>query len=270
MTLHHPPQVARLAVDDVAFGHGWQSGTVTLIAGIDGCRGGWAVARLELIDATAGARGGTTTRPLLRFHSVDVVTRLADLITDPALAAICIDIPIGLPGPSGTRACDVQARRLLRPHGSRVFAAPVRATLAHIDDYPAACTASRDVCGRALSKQAWHILGKIAEADAVGTDPRVHECHPELAFASLHAGTPIAATKRTASGRAQRVHLLAQTIDRLPVADLPRGDDHLDALACAWSAARVLAGQAVFLPTDPDVPGDRGPDLAGRWMRIVT
>jgi predicted RNase H-like nuclease len=271
--------MARLAVDDVTFGHDWQSDTVTRVAGVDGCRGGWAVAVIEVeLDApadlataaVAANRLNPTSAPIrLRHRSFDVIRHLTEVIADPDLAVICIDIPIGLPGPSGTRACDIQARHLLSPHGARVFAAPVRPTLDHIDDYRAACAISREVCGRALSKQAWHILGKIAEADAVATDPRLLECHPEVSFALLQGGTPITATKRSASGRAQRVALLSDVIERLPITDLPRGDDHLDALACAWSAARVVAGRAMTLPTDPGIRGDRGLDSAGRRMRIV-
>ena len=41
------------------------------------------------------------------------------------------------------------------------------------------------------------------------------------------------------------------------------GDDGLDALACAWSAARIATGTALTLPAG-EVPSD----LAGRPMRI--
>ncbi len=222
----------------------------TTVMGVDGCPGGWIAARVAI---------GSTPR-LLGF---EVVTALTELIADTDCAVIAIDIPIGLPDAEGSRACDRLVRQVLRPFGSRVFPAPVRATLPFVDDYRGACDASRAVCGKALSKQAWHILGKIAEADELAHDPRIVECHPEAAFALMGDGV-IAESKKTAAGRDIRVGLLRAWLADLDEAAIPRGDDALDALACAWTATRIVTGVARQWP-----PGNPPRDLRNRPMRII-
>lgn len=222
----------------------------TIVLGVDGCPGGWIAARV---------RSSGSQQTLIGFHVVD---RLEELVADPQVGVIAVDIPIGLPGAEGTRACDVEVRKVLRPCGSRVFPAPVRAALPHVDDYNAACAASRDECGKALSKQAWNILGKIAEADELADDPRLVECHPEVAFALMGDGV-IAESKKSAAGRSERLERLTAWLPALDMAELPRGDDALDALACAWSAVRYAEGRA------QQWPAEATPDGRGRPMRII-
>lgn len=221
-----------------------------IVMGVDGCPGGWIAARVEI-----GHRA--------RLIDFEIAASLRDLLADAQCPVIAVDIPIGLPDADGSRDCDRLARQVLRPHGSRVFPAPVRATLAHIDDYAQACAASREVCGKALSKQAWHILGKIAEADELADDPRLVECHPEVAFAVMGDGV-IAASKKTREGRAERLGRLSRWLPDLSNTTIPRGDDALDALACAWTAERILGGFAMQWPCT-DTPRD----TRGRPMRIV-
>jgi predicted RNase H-like nuclease len=215
------------------------------VAGIDGRRGGWVVA---VVDVSAEPR----------LDSLEYVAPLAPALTAD-LAVAAIDMPIGLSN-TGPRACDVAARRLLRPHGSRVFPAPPRAALDHADDYDSACRAAIAASGKSLSKQTWNLLRSIAEVDALADDPRLIECHPELAFA-LMQGHPIDERKKTPAGRAIRLDLLRQWLPDL--ADPPYGDDGLDALACAWSAARIAAGTSTTLPAGEPPLDDRG-----RPMRI--
>ncbi len=180
------------------------------------------------------------------------------------IAAIAIDIPIGLPD-AGTRACDVDARRRLGPRRASVFPAPVRATLGAAT-FADALAAHRAADGRGLSQQAFHLLPKIAEVDAAlaGSDqPRLNEAHPELAFAVL-AGAPLSHAKRTPAGAAERLALLAPELGsvRPPV---PRGsarDDVLDAVALTTTARRIATGRA-------DRLGDASRDGAGRLMEIL-
>ena len=193
-----------------------------------------------------------------RLESLEYVAPLEPALT-PDLTVIAIDMPIGL-SDAGSRACDVAARKLLRPHASRVFPAPPRAALGSVDDYDAACRAALTATGKSLSKQTWNLLRSIAEVDALADDPRLVECHPELAFA-LMQGHPIDERKKTPQGRERRLDLLRRWLPDL--GDPAYGDDGLDALACAWSAARVAGGTAITLPAD-EVPRDD----AGRPMRI--
>ncbi len=226
-----------------------------LVVGLDGARGGWIAAYAEV-----GA--GSRARVVDVHFTPDVSSALT---SDLAVAAI--DMPIGLPE-VGPRTCDREARTLLRPHGSRVFAAPIRATLAHRDDYAAACATARAVSGRALSKQAWNLLPKIAEVDSLADDERIHECHPEVSFA-LMAGAAVSARKKSPDGAAQRRDLLRRAFDLGAAWTPPRlagaPDDILDALACAWSAVRIASAHGLTLGL---VDGVTPRDALGRPMRI--
>ena len=167
-------------------------------------------------------------------------------VLDGRVAAMGVDMPIGLPE-RGRRAADHEARRRLGPRRSSVFPTPRRAVLGAVD-YADALARSRAIDGTGLSRQAFHLLGRIAEVDDAMTpelQDRVFECHPETVFARL-AGRPLETTKRTPEGRADRTALLAPhvaDIEAIAAARCPgaRHDDVLDALAVAVTAARQPA-----------------------------
>lgn len=224
------------------------------VIGVDGCPQGWITATVDFTHNSAGI-------PVVTDIHFDVHSHLATVLADESAAVIGIDIPIGLPGESGTRLCDVEARKILRPFGSRVFPAPARVALPFVDDYTRACEVSRHECGRALSRQTWNILGKIAETDELADDLRIVEVHPEVSFTYMN-GEVIAERKKTAAGRQHRLKAAYRWLPQ--VFHIPRGDDAVDALACAWTAMRITAGSAVTLPSDPPPL-----DALGRPMRIV-
>jgi predicted RNase H-like nuclease len=222
-----------------------------LLAGVDGCNGGWVVA------TRYSEAGGVCCF---------VVTSIAELFQrQPVPDLVAIDVPIGLPE-SGPRQCDVAARRRLgRFRGTSVFAAPVRAMLP-TRSYEHACRTGRAVDGRALSRQCWSILPKIREVDALVTQDseirsRVREVHPEVSFAAM-AGTPILEPKRSKKGQAQRLELLERVYGGVVHhaitgcrKDGAKPDDVLDAFVALWSAARIHSGSALAIPnrceTDP-------------------
>ena len=115
------------------------------------------------------------------------------------------------------------------------------------------------------------LRGKLLEADAFRRaaplygPPPLYEVHPELSFAALAGGTPLADSKHTPGGRAIRRALLARVGIVLP-ARVPGAaeDDLLDAAAVAWSAGRVAAGAAVTLG-DPAQRADDGREIAIRY-----
>ena len=208
------------------------------IAGIDGCRGGWVVASTD----------GVRVLPALTFAGFDLVG---------------IDMPIGLiDGPP--RACDVEARRYLRPRGSSVFPAPPRAAL-KCAEYNTAVALARRATGRGISRQTFNIMPKIAELDLLIDDSNqgcVIEVHPECAFRALSAGE-VLPSKKTGAGQAFRRRLLADHFD-LP-SRVPSGaalDDVLDAYAVLWSTFRFLHGEHIVF-------GDGQRDERGLEMRIV-
>lgn len=225
---------------------------MTVVCGIDGCRGGWVVVTARV-------------RPW-RVLAVDVVSRLDAALAGPA-EFIAIDMPIGL-ARHGPRACDQLARSMLGARRSSVFPAPVRAVL-DAEDYPDALRRSRAASGVGLSKQTWHLVPKIIELDSLMTpalQPRVREAHPELAFARL-GGAPMSTHKSAPAGRAERVAVIGEP----PVATggltgtahgaRAGADDLLDALVLAHVAADMITGDAI-------VVGDGSRDERGLVMEI--
>jgi predicted RNase H-like nuclease len=224
---------------------------MVLVTGIDGCKSGWVAVTL----APSGV-------------SVAVAATLTAL---PLGAVTGIDMPLGLLA-AGWRTADLLARRVLGRRGSCVFAIPPRP----VWEQPAYANANqscRELTGRGMSIQAWGLRGKLLEADAfrraavppLYEAPPLYEVHPELSFAALAGGTPLADSKHTRAGLAIRRALLAQAGIVVP----PRvpgaaEDDLLDAAAVAWSARRVAAGAAVTL-SDPAQRADDGREIAIRY-----
>lgn len=179
-------------------------------------------------------------------------------------AAVGVDIPLGLPSGRTRRACDdLTAARLGRARSS-VFPAPPREVLTAAT-HAEACALARELTGRAISLQTFHIGPKIRDWDAVVELPdHVVEVHPELALRVLAPGV-VFASKKTARGVGQRIAALARWVDpALALADLPDGarlDDVLDALAASWSAGRWARGEAEILGGEVDA--------RGRPMRVV-
>jgi len=211
-----------------------------IVAGVDGCRVGWVMVTRDLT-------GGALT--------VGVAPCWAAL---PHLARIvAVDMPIGL-SEDGPRGCDSLARRLLPGRASSVFPPPARPMLA-MADYGQA-NAWGKARGRGLSKQAWNIVPRIRDLDDTLSPPdqdRVHEAHPELAFARLNGGAP-PPPKRSAEGLDRRRVLLRRAgirgLARL-LDNRPRGvavDDLLDAAVLTLTAERILAGQGIRLIGTPE------------------
>jgi predicted RNase H-like nuclease len=229
------------------------------VTGIDGCARGWVAVTLSG-DADAGAPPAV---------SVTVARTLDGLGLGLGLdgeGVIGIDMPLGLLA-AGWRTADLLARRALGRRGSCVFAIPPRPVWEQ-SAYTDANQSCRKLTGRGMSIQAWGLRGKLLEADAfrrAAAAPPLCEVHPELSFAALAGGTPLADSKHTRAGLAVRRALLAQAGIVLP----PRvpgaaEDDLLDAAAVAWSARRVAAGAAVTL-SDPAQRADDGREIAIRY-----
>ncbi len=224
-----------------------QDAQMQTVLGVDGRRGGWVVATVDVTDAAQLVS--------LEFHES---LAFMEPDGDPPLC-VAIDMPIGLA--DGPRACDIAARKLLSPHTSRVFPAPPRVALGHSDDYEAACRAAKAVSGKALSRQTWNLLTSIRAVDDHADTEGLVECHPEVAFA-LMQGFALDERKKTPPGRERRLELLRRWLPDL--GEPTFGDDGLDALACAWSASRMAEGRALILPA-----GKVPLDALGRPMRIV-
>lgn len=210
---------------------------VEALAGVDGCRGAWVVAT---------------------EHDVAVVTAL-----HRGLASIIgVDMPIGLPL-DAARTSDRELRAFLGPRRSSVFTTPPRACL-QCTDHPAAVAASRAAIGVGLSIQAFHLLPKIREVDALVApgETQFHEVHPEAAFLVMNELEPLP-PKRLPQGATRRAALLQAWFGPLPT--VPRGarsDDVFDALAVLWSIHRYSRGEHLVF-------GDDGLDERGLPMRVI-
>jgi len=209
-----------------------------LVAGIDGCRGGWVIA------TPAGVR-------VSAHLDLDHVTHVG------------VDMPIGLSDAS-PRACDIEARKFLGRGGSSVFAAPPLAILDCLD-YRTALAVARSTTGRGISKQTFNLTAKVAELDRLirsGGHCEIVEVHPECSFRVLNSGEPLP-PKKTAAGQGLRRQLLSAHFDLPSVT--PRGaawDDVLDAYAVLWSTIRFRAGEHRQF-------GDGQLDDCGIEMRII-
>ncbi len=212
--------------------------------GVDGARIGWVGV---VVDVATGGLADVAS-PVCLAPDLDALLDVAGPVE-----LVAVDMPVRLVD-APTRDADDEARRLLGPRRSSVFAAPPEGALAFADDdYAGANAWSKRVHGRGLSKQAWFLVPRIREARALDASGRipVHECSPELSFAAM-AGDPLTRPKRTWGGAATRLRLLAEHGIHLPDDPGPAGaagaDDVVDAAAVAWSAARIARGESRRAP----------------------
>jgi predicted RNase H-like nuclease len=219
-----------------------------VVLGVDGCRSGWVGVVLAPERSVVGVLGAT----------IGTLVDAACATAGP-VEAVGIDMPIH-PPEARSRPADLAARAHLGRKASSIFLTPARPVLAAAS-YAEACAVARALDGRAVSRQAWALRGKILEVGAwLPTAPcPVYEVHPEVSF-SLLTGAPIIAGKRTAAGLAARRQALESVGIAVPtnLADA-RGvaaDDVLDAAVVAWSTRRVAAGQARSFPDPPEVSAD--------------
>jgi predicted RNase H-like nuclease len=227
-------------------------GATDLLAGVDGCPGGWIAAFVR----------GDEVR-------LEVVPRYADVLANHP-AVIAVDMPIGLPERTGVggRAAENVVRPLLAARQSSVFSVPSRAAV-----YASSYAEARDFAlatsdpPRKVSKQLFNIAPKIREVDiALRADPaitpRVFEVHPELAFWRMNGERALDQPKKIKSrcyepglGLRRALLIAGGLPDALVYTAAPKGagpDDVLDALACLWVARRIARSEARPFPDPPE------------------
>lgn len=199
---------------------------MTRVAGVDGTKRGWVAAVL--------ADGRLESLRLLE----PVRTRFGELADAEVVA---VDVPIGF----GPRAADAAARRFLRGNASTVFTTPSRQLL----ERPFGPGLGISAQAHALGERILHVTSLAA------TDRRFFEVHPEISFRAMNEGEPLRHRKKVAGGVLERLELLRRHgLDPRDGGGAARApiDDVLDALAAAWSAARIARGVAVSLPDPPE------------------
>ena len=220
--------------------------TAPIHIGIDGCRAGWVA---------AVQRGAVV--------SVEVHATFSGLLAAyPGAVRVGVDMPIGLPHAGyPKRECEHLARDKLRRRASSVFSPPCRAA-ANALSVGEARELNRQEVGSSLSVQAWNICQKIAEVDrallaAPSLINSVFEVHPEVCFAALANGQPMAHRKSTAEGKQERLALLSQWLPQAAnlrdqamrsfKRSVLQEDDVLDALVVLLTA-RAGAAELRYLP----------------------
>lgn len=169
-----------------------------MIAGVDGCKGGWIVATAE---------EWPTEDVRIAFFGT-----FREVIENTAhCKAVAVDMPVGIPSGSAPRECDLLAKERLGSDASRVFLCPPRETLAAKDPAEFQCL-HRQLRGIGAGLPTWGIVPKIREVDAAMTpalQKRVREFHPELSWQRL-AGRRLQSKHRN-PGLLERISLLEQT-----------------------------------------------------------
>ncbi|PSQ58120.1 MAG: hypothetical protein BRD23_07680 [Halobacteriales archaeon SW_9_67_25] len=176
---------------------------------------------------------------------------------------ILVDVPVGLPM-DARRACDVEAKRKLRPHGRRICYAPVREAVyeGNLDD----AKETNEAAGYSIQNQAWPRVPRVREVDEFidenpGARDRLRETRPELCFYALNGHNPVADSKRTDEGIRRRLALLAD--------ELPDATAIYEACRDRYMTPRVTARRSADdlseLPERADPPRDE----RGLPMRIV-
>ena len=224
-----------------------RAGGRALVAGVDGVPDGWVMA------VTAAAGGSPVEFSV--WHT------LADLWSQArarGLRVVAVDMPAGLPG-AERREADTEAHRRLGARRSSLFWTPPLCVLdatRHVE----ANRRSWEETGRGISVQAFNLVPKIRELRdtlapgdfAPESRPRAVEVHPESSFVRL-AGEPMSASKRQPAGEEERLEVLAEVFPNIAEAAVstpppgpprPGLDDLLDAAAAAWTARRIVAGEA--------------------------
>jgi predicted RNase H-like nuclease len=198
------------------------------VVGVDGTRGGWVAVALD-------SDGQFASDHILS----DVATDFAEF---DAARIIAIDVPIGF----GPRRADAAARAYLSGTPSVVFTMPWRDLL----EGPFGPGLGISAQSHALGPRVIHVT-HLARSDAP-----FREVHPEVSFRAMNGGRPLGHRKKSAAGALIRIELLRREgidLTRLTQASSAPLDDVLDAAAAAWSALRILAGEAKSLPEPPEL-----------------
>ena len=226
-------------------------------AGVDGFKAQWCVV-LHNLETDA-----------LKVRIVPTFAGLLTMAEAPEIVAV--DIPIGLPEYTvpGGRACEREARRLLGKRASSVFSAVGRAVLHHPGRLEAHI-ASWAAGGAWGGSPGLLLAAKLQEADAAMSPDRqsvTHEVHPEVLFWAMNDGAPMPFGKKSTDGEHARQTTLIhagfprQFIEGMAAPLRVGRDDFLDACAAAWTARRIVSGNAKRLPATQKLD-ERGLDQA--------
>ena len=219
------------------------------IIGIDGCKRGWFSVWQNPDDT-------------IQSSIFSTLNHLKDFFNDEAHLIIGIDMPVVL-SDFIPREADQLARKLLSKKASSVFTAPTPEMLEQ-PNYERASYVSKRLFGKSMSLQSWYLFPKIKDVQTIIHDTHInlYEIHPELSFRAMNHEEVILESKKSKEGFEIRNALLRRHFESFDFESIrnlyPRKDvmdnDILDAMAVLWSARRIKANEASFLPKIPEKP----------------
>jgi predicted RNase H-like nuclease len=219
------------------------------IIGIDGCKSGWFSVWQNPDDS-------------IQSSIFSTLNHLKDFFNDEAHLIIGIDMPVVL-SDFIPREADQLARKLLSKKASSVFTAPTPEMLEQ-PNYERASYVSKRLFGKSMSLQSWYLFPKIKDVQTIIHDAHInlYEIHPELSFRAMNHEEVILESKKSKEGFEIRNALLRRHFESFDFESIrnlyPRKDvmdnDILDAMAVLWSAKRIQANEASFLPKIPEKP----------------
>ena len=219
------------------------------IIGIDGCKRGWFSVWQNPDDS-------------IQSSIFSTLNHLKDFFNDEAHLIIGIDMPVVL-SDFIPREADQLARKLLSKKASSVFTAPTPEMLEQ-PNYERASYVSKRLFGKSMSLQSWYLFPKIKDVQTIIHDAHInlYEIHPELSFRAMNHEEVILESKKSKEGFEIRNALLRRHFESFDFESIrnlyPRKDvmdnDILDAMAVLWSAKRIQANEASFLPKIPEKP----------------
>ena len=174
-----------------------------MVAGVDGCRGGWIIVY--------------SNNNLLQGEMLKDINELLDFQRRVNIARIAIDIPVGLPAKEKIyRNVDKKAKELLKERSSSVFFAPIAELVKYKEeydyqkDYKEICEESIRLTGKKISRQIFCIFNKLQDVEK-HKDRMIKngfiEFHPELCWKNINS------SKKKASGYKERLKEIASELN---------------------------------------------------------
>ena len=210
------------------------------LIGIDGTSSGWV--------ASMGSSKNKCLSTIIFSENLD------KLLSEYPDSVVVIDMPIELNKKKYLRQCDVLAKRYLgKNFQSSIFIPPLEKVL-KCATYSEANMLSRQIVGKGLSKQSWHLKNKISEVQGLSKlSIKMYEGHPECSFKMIKS-EPLKAKKKSVLGIFERLDLLKKegldplsTSLKLENNSTIKIDDILDSMVLFLTALRIVEGNHLCL-----------------------
>ncbi len=210
------------------------------LIGVDGTSSGWI--------ASIG------NSKIKRLSTIIFSEKLDKILSDYPNSIVVIDMPVELNKKNYLRECDVLAKRYLgRKFQSSIFIPPLK-RLIKCSSYQEANKLSKEITGKGLSKQSWHLKNKISEVQVLSKlSYKIYEGHPECSFKMLKNET-LNAKKKSVLGIFERLDLIQKAgFDPLSISlklendSTIKIDDVLDSMVLFITALRIAEGNHLCL-----------------------